>query len=323
MDDYLAKPLSLKALATVLARWVPGGQDVTVAVASAEVPPASHVDLARAADPAVPVLDEQVVGRLERLGKTVGEDLMGQLVILFLADADASVVALREALAGDDAAAVIRSAHTLSGASANLGATDLARLCATLATDGARPATSSAAERCSKRSKPSSDGCAPPSDADPDAMKILVADDDPTSRLIAQTVLQSLGHDCHTVSDGAQAWDAFRIHRPDVVISDWMMPGLTGLQLCRNIRAHAPGSYTYFIMVTGQGGLDEILEGMGAGADDYLIKPLDPDDLQARLIAAARVTSLHRQLAHQRTELERSEPRARRHRQTGPAHRTA
>ena len=107
------------------------------------------------------------------------------------------------------------------------------------------------------------------------------------------------------MSDGAQAWDAFRSRRPDVVISDWMMPGLTGLQLCRNIRDYALGRYTYFIMVTSQGGHEEILEGMSAGADDYLLKPLDSDDLQARLIAAARVTSLHRQLAAQRIELER------------------
>jgi len=136
-------------------------------------------------------------------------------------------------------------------------------------------------------------------------VKILVADDDPTSRLIVEATLTSLGHGCHTVTDGVQAWDAFRFRQPEVVISDWMMPGLTGLQLCRNIRAQAPGRYTYFIMVTGQGALDEILEGMSAGADDYLIKPLDPDDLQARLIGAARVTALHRQLSRQRTELER------------------
>jgi diguanylate cyclase (GGDEF)-like protein len=136
------------------------------------------------------------------------------------------------------------------------------------------------------------------------AMNILIADDDPTSRLIAQTALRNLGHECHTVSDGIQAWDAFRSRRPDVVISDWMMPGLTGLQLCRNIRGYAPGSYTYIIVVTSQGGRDEILEGMNAGADDYLIKPLDSDDLQARLIAAARVTALHLELAAQRTQLE-------------------
>ena len=66
------------------------------------------------------------------------------------------------------------------------------------------------------------------------------------------------------MTDGAQAWDAFRSLQPDVVISDWMMPGLTGLELCRKIRAHAAGGYTYFIMVTSQGGLDEILEGMSA-----------------------------------------------------------
>jgi DNA-binding response OmpR family regulator len=135
-------------------------------------------------------------------------------------------------------------------------------------------------------------------------MNILFADDDATSRLIAQTALRSLGHECHTVDDGAQAWDAFQSRQPDVVISDWLMPGLSGLDLCRIIRAH-PGSYTYFIMVTGQGGHEHVLEGMRAGADDYLVKPLDSEDLEARLIAAARVTSVHRQLSDQRTELER------------------
>ena len=135
-------------------------------------------------------------------------------------------------------------------------------------------------------------------------MRILVADDEPTSRLIAQLALRGLGHECDTVVDGAQAWDAFRSSPPDVVISDWMMPGLSGLELCRNIRAHTAASYTYFILVTGQGAPDQIIEGMNAGADDYLIKPLDTDALQVRLIVADRVTSLHRQLAHQRTELE-------------------
>jgi two-component system chemotaxis response regulator CheY len=135
-------------------------------------------------------------------------------------------------------------------------------------------------------------------------MRILIADDDPTSRLIAGAVLRDLGHECLIVADGTEAWDAFRSDRPDVVISDWMMPGLTGLQLCRSIRDHATGGYTYFIMVTSHGNVDEILEGMSAGADDYLVKPLNQDDLRARLIAAARVTSLHEQLATQQTQLE-------------------
>jgi two-component system cell cycle response regulator len=136
-------------------------------------------------------------------------------------------------------------------------------------------------------------------------MKILVADDDATSRLIAQAALGSLGHECVTVSDGAEAWDAFQSLAPTVVLSDWLMPGLSGLQLCLNIRAYKASDYTYFIMVTGQGELEQVLEGMRAGADDYLVKPLDSDDLQARLIAAARVTSIHHQLASQRIELDK------------------
>jgi two-component system cell cycle response regulator len=135
-------------------------------------------------------------------------------------------------------------------------------------------------------------------------MNILVADDDATSRLIAQTALRSLGHACRTVADGVEAWAAFRTQRPDVVLSDEMMPGLSGIQLCRQIREHDPARYVYFIMVSSQGRLEEVLRGMTAGADDYLVKPLNPDDLQSRLIAAARVTSLHRRLGQQRTELE-------------------
>jgi two-component system cell cycle response regulator len=135
-------------------------------------------------------------------------------------------------------------------------------------------------------------------------VKVLVADDDATSRLVVQASLRVLGHQSEVVSDGTQAWEAFRSGSPDVVISDWTMPGRTGLQLCESIRGHAAGSYTYFIMVTRHGAPGDILEGMGAGADDYLVKPLNTDDLQARLVSAARVTSLHQQLAAQRVELE-------------------
>lgn len=134
-------------------------------------------------------------------------------------------------------------------------------------------------------------------------MKILVADDEPVSRLIAERVLQTLGHQCQTVSDGAQAWDAYCTGRPDVVISDWMMPGLSGLELCRDIRSDTPGGYTYFIMLSSHGSREQIIEGMTAGADDYLVKPLRTDDLQIRLISAARVTALHHRLAQQQAAM--------------------
>jgi two-component system chemotaxis response regulator CheY len=135
-------------------------------------------------------------------------------------------------------------------------------------------------------------------------MKVLVADDDPTSRLIAKVAVEHLGHECRTTSDGTDAWETFRSWLPEAFISDWMMPGMTGLQLCRAVRSEPPGPYTYFIMITSQRAADEVLEGMSAGVDDYLVKPLNTDDLEGRLIAAQRVTSLHRELAHQRTNLE-------------------
>jgi diguanylate cyclase (GGDEF)-like protein len=134
-------------------------------------------------------------------------------------------------------------------------------------------------------------------------VKILVADDEPTTRLIAAAALSSLGHECTTVSDGAAAWLAYRAERPDVVISDWLMPGLSGAELCRNIRAQPAEEYAYFIMISVLGSPEKVLEGMIAGADDYLVKPLDPQVLELRLVTAARVTGLHHQLVQQWSEL--------------------
>jgi diguanylate cyclase (GGDEF)-like protein len=137
-------------------------------------------------------------------------------------------------------------------------------------------------------------------------MRILVAEDDAATRLIFEAALQNFGHTCQTVADGAQAWDSFRSFHPDVVISDWNMPKMTGLELCRKIRGQPSGPYAYFIMVTTHDAPEHIFEGMRAGADDYLIKPLRPETLEARLIGAARVTSLHRELDLHRGELEGS-----------------
>jgi two-component system chemotaxis response regulator CheY len=135
-------------------------------------------------------------------------------------------------------------------------------------------------------------------------MRILVADDDHSSRLIADLALRTLGQECHTASDGVEAWEMFQSLRPDVIMSDWLMPGMSGLDLCRKIRSSSTDTYPYLIMVTNRGALEHILEGMNAGVDDYLVKPLNTEDLQARLIGASRVTGLHTQLADQRAELQ-------------------
>ncbi len=135
MDDVIAKPLTLTTLAEVLARWIPDGPGPIIALDPVEALPTTYDSPDHANDPARPVLDVQVLDRLDRLGKAAGEDLIGQLASLFLADAHLQVIAMRQALKSTDFATTFRSAHTLSGASANLGATELARLCDTLATN--------------------------------------------------------------------------------------------------------------------------------------------------------------------------------------------
>ncbi len=135
-------------------------------------------------------------------------------------------------------------------------------------------------------------------------MKILVADDDMVSRLMLQAAVEGVGHECVVAEDGDQAWALFLECSPQVLITDRMMPGLDGLELCRRIRGQS-GPYTYLILATSLAQREEVLRGMEAGADDYLTKPLDPFDLEARLVAAQRVTSLHAELERYRADLAR------------------
>ena len=133
-------------------------------------------------------------------------------------------------------------------------------------------------------------------------MRVLAVEDEAVPRAILRAALEKLGHECLVAEDGEGAWKIFsRTPGVDVVISDRLMPGMDGLELCRRIRAEEGGdSYTYFVFLTALGDRRHLLEGIQAGADDYLSKPLDPDELQVRLISAARVTELHKRLNEQK-----------------------
>ena len=124
-------------------------------------------------------------------------------------------------------------------------------------------------------------------------MKVLVAEDSATARASLEWTLASLGHTCDVAEDGNAAWELFLRSQPEVVISDWMMPGLDGDELCRRVRNHPMSGYTYFILLTSLDAHAHIVRGMEAGADDYLQKPYDTDELHAKLIAARRVTALY------------------------------
>lgn len=134
-------------------------------------------------------------------------------------------------------------------------------------------------------------------------MKVLVADDDFGSRLVAKAAVEQSGHECIVAADGTSAWELYRQHRPQVVVTDLMMPGLNGLELCRAIRNAEEDSYTYLVLVTSKDSRDDVVAGMHAGADDYVAKPLDPFALHTRLLVAQRVTSLHTDLARYRAAL--------------------
>jgi diguanylate cyclase (GGDEF)-like protein len=136
-------------------------------------------------------------------------------------------------------------------------------------------------------------------------MRILLVDDEPLARLALQAAVERLGHQWTAADDGEAGWRRFVEDEPDVLITDLLMPRLDGLELCRRVRAHTAthGGYTYVILTTVLGDRADVARGMEAGADDYLVKPVEPFDLQMRLVAARRVTDLHRELARFRAEL--------------------
>ena len=133
-------------------------------------------------------------------------------------------------------------------------------------------------------------------------MKILVVEDDADIRSFVQLAVESLGHEAVTATDGLEAWERYRAEGADAIISDWRMPRMEGTELCRRVR-EAAGPYVYFVILTALGSERHMLDGMRAGADDYLTKPFTIGALEARLVAAERISSLHRELARRDAEL--------------------
>jgi sigma-B regulation protein RsbU (phosphoserine phosphatase) len=137
-------------------------------------------------------------------------------------------------------------------------------------------------------------------------LRILLAEDDPVSRRVVTTQLARFGHEVIPAEDGEEALRL--IEQPDspsLVILDWMMPGLDGIELCRRIRARAPQPYVYILLLTAKSAKEDIVTALDAGADDFLSKPAAADELRARIQAGVRIVALHTALTHRVTELER------------------
>jgi len=121
-------------------------------------------------------------------------------------------------------------------------------------------------------------------------MKILIAEDDLISRKLLVTTLRQFGHEVNAFTNGADAWTAYDAEPVRIIVSDWLMPELDGLDLCRRVRERADTDYTYFILLTANAqGKETYMEAMKAGIDDFMAKPLDRDRIWMRLQVAERI----------------------------------
>jgi sigma-B regulation protein RsbU (phosphoserine phosphatase) len=135
-------------------------------------------------------------------------------------------------------------------------------------------------------------------------MRVLVADDDPTFLMVVSAILANSGYQVLTAGNGIEAQDIFEREDIGLIISDWAMPGMDGLDLCQYVRSQKNGRYVYFILLTARGDKASLVKGMQAGADDFLVKPVDADELRVRVRAGERILDLEGQLDARNSELQ-------------------
>ncbi|MGH9352269.1 MAG: GGDEF domain-containing protein [Terriglobia bacterium] len=128
-------------------------------------------------------------------------------------------------------------------------------------------------------------------------MRVLIAEDDPVSRRVLQAHLVKWGYDVVATRNGQEAWDALQADDcPKLAILDWMMPSMDGVEVVRHLRAKISSTYIYVLLLTAKGQKEDIVAGLEAGADDYLTKPFDAQELQARLRTGSRILDLQSEL---------------------------
>jgi DNA-binding response OmpR family regulator len=136
-------------------------------------------------------------------------------------------------------------------------------------------------------------------------MKVLIAEDDSISRRLLQAALAKWGYDVVVTTDGQEAWRILQGPEPPaLLILDWLMPHMDGIEICREARRTNALKSAYIILLTSRGSKEDIVQGLEAGADDYVTKPFDHGELRARVQVGARVVSLQKVLAERVHQLE-------------------
>jgi phosphoserine phosphatase RsbU/P len=137
-------------------------------------------------------------------------------------------------------------------------------------------------------------------------MRVLIADDDRVSAAVVGAALSQWGYEVTTAWNGEAAWYQLQTTSPPLAVLDWMMPGMDGLELCRRIRQDPATVHTHVVLLTSRDTGADRVAGLDAGADDYLVKPFDREELRARVQVGARVVGIQRQLAEQVTLLQQA-----------------
>jgi DNA-binding response OmpR family regulator len=135
-------------------------------------------------------------------------------------------------------------------------------------------------------------------------MKVLIADDEKIARMTMQKMLESFGYEVFSAGDGTEALTLFLKHQPNFIVTDWMMPKMSGITLVKTIRAFAENVYTYIIMISAREDKSDLMEGMQAGVDEFLTKPVDRDQLRARMRVGRRIMTLQETLRQRIKEVE-------------------
>ena len=275
--------------------------------------PLSPEDLGRVWERLLPPSERRVFDPAEFLARVGGDRVLGEQVLeAFREDLAGLTETLEEALRRRDRQTLRSAAHALRGSAANLGASGIRDAAAALEDQGdeapweasellrdrlteearaflARGRLPQAEERTTEGGR---------------GMRILVAEDNRSSRMMLAGLLEGRGYDVVSAEDGRQALDLLLGEDPPrLAVLDWMMPGLEGTEVVRRVRAanQRDRSYTYLILLTVRGAREHLLQGLEAGADDYVAKPFDPEELQMRIAAGRRVVEMHQQLRHAAT----------------------
>jgi signal transduction histidine kinase/HPt (histidine-containing phosphotransfer) domain-containing protein len=331
MDDYLAKPIKRDVLAVMLAPWLESSSAMApaaeatdeVAVPTTGSPAVNGVkgDVALDLAPMVDTpLDPAIFAQLSEL---MGSEL-ADIVDTYLRDTSAQIAAMDGALAQRDLVALRRCAHSLKSSSAAVGAVAVQSTSQELeararisegfdqvegmvaavrsAFELVRPillrrmaATENApTENASTENAPN--GGVPAMHADGGGMLILLADDDAVTRKRMTRLLIEAGYEVDAVADGITALDKMTQRYYPILVTDWEMPGMDGIDLCKAVRNLQLDGYVYTLLLTGRDAKDNVIAGLEAGADDYLVKPVHEPELIARLNAGRRILALEHSL---------------------------